>query len=106
MFVCWISSYSSLSYLRRFKVDKLKIDRSFVSELALEGGGEGIVKAIIRMGQAMELEVQAEGVELDSQLARLAELGCDSYQGYLRAAPMPARDFRELLGTLAEKNLR
>lgn len=91
------TGYSSLSYLRRFKVDKLKIDRSFVNELAMEGGGEGIVKAIIRMGQAMELEVQAEGVELESQLITLAELGCDSFQGFLRAAPMPAGEFRKLL---------
>ncbi|MFW5825332.1 MAG: putative bifunctional diguanylate cyclase/phosphodiesterase, partial [Marinobacter sp.] len=91
------TGYSSLSYLRRFKVDKLKIDRSFVNEIAAEGGGLGIVKAIIAMGQAMELEVQAEGVELESQLRILAELRCDSFQGYLRAAPMPAGDFRQLL---------
>ena len=91
------TGYSSLSYLRRFKVDKLKIDRSFVSELSSEGGGLGIVKAIIAMGQAMDLEVQAEGVELDSQLQVLAELGCDSFQGYLKAAPMPAAEFAELL---------
>lgn len=94
------TGYSSLSYLRRFKVDKLKIDRSFVDELPMEGGGQGIVKAIIRMGHAMELEVQAEGVELESQLTTLAELGCDSFQGYLRAKPMPAREFRQLLGAV------
>ncbi|WP_189571217.1 putative bifunctional diguanylate cyclase/phosphodiesterase [Marinobacter zhanjiangensis] len=92
------TGYSSLSYLRRFKVDKLKIDRSFVNELAMEGGGEGIVKAVVRLGQAMELEVQAEGVELESQLITLAELGCDSFQGFLRAAPMPADEFRKRLG--------
>ncbi|MGM0569284.1 putative bifunctional diguanylate cyclase/phosphodiesterase [Marinobacter sp.] len=91
------TGYSSLSYLRRFRVDKLKIDRSFVSELSSDGGGQGIVKAIIAMGQAMELEVQAEGVELRSQLEILARLGCDSFQGYLKAAPMPATEFAELL---------
>ena len=92
------TGYSSLSYLRRFKVDKLKIDRSFVNELTANGGGgQGIVKAIVRMGQALELEVQAEGVELDTQLGMLAALGCDSFQGYLRAAPMPNVDFRRLL---------
>lgn len=91
------TGYSSLSYLRRFKVDKLKIDRSFVSELVSDKGGPGIVKAIIAMGQALDLEVQAEGVELESQLRILAELGCDSFQGYLRAAPMPAGEFRDLL---------
>lgn len=92
------TGYSSLSYLRCFKVDKLKIDRSFVNELTADGGGgQGIVKAIVRMGQALELEVQAEGVELDSQLGILAVLGCDSFQGYLRAAPMPNADFRRLL---------
>ncbi|MFC4259946.1 putative bifunctional diguanylate cyclase/phosphodiesterase [Marinobacter lacisalsi] len=94
------TGYSSLSYLRRFKVDKLKIDSSFVNELAMEGGGEGIVKAIIRMGQAMDLEVQAEGVELESQLVTLAELGCDSFQGFLRAAPMPAGEFQNLLTSI------
>jgi EAL domain-containing protein (putative c-di-GMP-specific phosphodiesterase class I) len=91
------TGYSSLSYLRRFKVDKLKIDRSFVSELSSDGGGLGIVKAIVAMGQAMELEVQAEGVELESQLNILAELGCNSFQGYLKAAPMPAAEFAALL---------
>ncbi|MFL1483282.1 putative bifunctional diguanylate cyclase/phosphodiesterase [Marinobacter sp. LN3S78] len=100
------TGYSSLSYLGRFKVDKLKIDRSFVNELtAAGGGGQGIVKAIVRMGQALELEVQAEGVEQDRQLGMLAALGCDSFQGYLRAAPMPTADFRQLLkgaGTSAQ----
>lgn len=91
------TGYSSLSYLRRFKVDKLKIDRSFVNELTADGGGQGLVKAIVRLGQAMELKVQAEGVELESQLSVLADLGCNSFQGYLRAAPMPAADFRQLL---------
>ena len=100
------TGYSSLSYLRRFKVDKLKIDRSFVNELTMEGGGEGIVKAIVRMGQAMELQVQAEGVELESQLVTLAELGCNSFQGYLRAAPMPAAEFRQMLGGHDSPGLR
>ncbi|WP_092015425.1 putative bifunctional diguanylate cyclase/phosphodiesterase [Marinobacter daqiaonensis] len=92
------TGYSSLSYLRRFRVDKLKIDRSFVNELQVDGGSLGIVKAVIAMGQAMGLQVQAEGVELDSQLDTLARLGCDSFQGYLRAAPMPAEQFQKLLG--------
>lgn len=74
------------------------IFNAFVNfRLSSEGGGLGIVKAIIAMGQAMDLEVQAEGVELDSQLQVLAELGCDSFQGYLKAAPMPAAEFAELL---------
>lgn len=84
------TGYSSLSYLSRFRVDKLKIDRSFVQELDAEGHGQEIVQAIVAMGKAMRLEVQAEGVELESQLATLRALGCNSFQGFLRAAPMPA----------------
>lgn len=93
------TGYSSLSYLRRFRVDKLKIDRSFVNELSTSSNGLGIVQAIVAMARAMNLEVQAEGVELKSQLKVLQELGCDSFQGFLRAAPMPAIDMTERLRT-------
>ncbi|WP_339806312.1 EAL domain-containing protein [uncultured Marinobacter sp.] len=93
------TGYSSLSYLRRFRVDKLKIDRSFINELSTSRNGLGIVQAIVAMGRAMNLEVQAEGVELESQLTVLQELGCDSFQGFLRAAPMPAIDMTERLRT-------
>lgn len=93
------TGYSSLSYLSRFRVDKLKIDRSFVRELEAEGHGQEIVQAIVAMGQAMRLEVQAEGVELESQLATLKALGCHSFQGFLRAAPMPATELEQQLNT-------
>ena len=84
------TGYSSMSYLRRFPIDKLKIDRSFISDLTTNADAESIVKAIISLAHSLRLRVVAEGVETSEQLERLRTLGCDQYQGYFRSAAVPA----------------
>jgi diguanylate cyclase (GGDEF)-like protein/PAS domain S-box-containing protein len=96
------TGYSSLAYLNRFPFHALKIDRSFVDVLGIEQERTAIVEAIIGMARALSLEVIAEGVENEVQLAELRRLGCDYAQGHLFHAAMPAQDISGLLaaGTL------
>jgi EAL domain-containing protein (putative c-di-GMP-specific phosphodiesterase class I) len=84
------TGYSSLAYLRRFPVDNLKIDRSFINGLDDERGDNAIVAAIIELAHALGIRVVAEGVETAAQLARLRGLGCDLGQGFLFATALPA----------------
>ena len=84
------TGYSSLTYLKRFPVEAIKIDRTFVSGLGIEQEDSTIVEAVIRLGQALGLTVVAEGIESPLQLSRLRELGCDRGQGYLFGRPRPA----------------
>jgi diguanylate cyclase (GGDEF)-like protein len=90
------TGYSSLAYLSRLPVDVLKIDRSFVRDLDAEGAkGEqanAIARTVSFLGQALNLEVLAEGVETELQLERLAEADCDAVQGYLFSKPLPAAE--------------
>jgi EAL domain-containing protein (putative c-di-GMP-specific phosphodiesterase class I) len=81
--------YSSLSYLQRFKFDKLKIDQSFVRRLGQNTDALTIIGAIVNLGHNLGLQVTVEGVETAAQLAILRELGCDQVQGYLFAKPAP-----------------
>lgn len=83
------TGYSSLEYLKRFPVQRLKVDQSFVRGLTTDRDDAAIVEAVIRLGHGMRLNVIAEGVETDEQLAALSELGCDDAQGYLFCRPMP-----------------
>ena len=84
------TGYSSLTYLRRFPVESIKVDRSFVMGLGLEADDTTIVAAVVQLGHALGLNVVAEGVESPLQLAHLRELGCDRAQGYLFGRPRPA----------------
>lgn len=84
------TGYSSLTYLKKFPVEAIKIDRSFVNGLGIEVDDSSIVDAVIRLGHSLGLHVIAEGVETPLQLARLRELGADSGQGYLFSRPVPA----------------
>jgi diguanylate cyclase len=87
------TGFSSLSYLRKFPFDKLKIDRSFISDLETDKEAETIVQAIIAMSESLRLDVTAEGVETDRQLAMLRAHGCTFAQGYLLGRPNPASQF-------------
>jgi len=89
--------YSSLSYLKRWRVDALKIDRSFVRDLVTDESDLAIVSAIIAMARHLHIEVVAEGVEGWQQLEKLRELGCGFAQGHLFARPAPAQDCAQYL---------
>ena len=90
------TGYSSMSYLQRFPIDKLKIDRSFISEVASNASDASIVRAIISLAHGLRLKVIAEGVESEEQLIILKRMGCDQYQGYYRSAAVPAANIETL----------
>ena len=92
------TGYSSLAYLTRLPLHQLQIDQSFVRNLGSRPSDDVIVQTIIGMGRNLDLEVIAEGVETEAQKAILAGHGCDLYQGYLLARPMPVADFERSLG--------
>jgi len=94
------TGYSSLANLRRFPVDVLKIDRSFVEHLASEPEESAILAAVAELGRALGVAIVAEGVETEAQLAELQRLGITSWQGYLFSRPRPAED---LLGWLRDR---
>ncbi|WP_131278557.1 putative bifunctional diguanylate cyclase/phosphodiesterase [Hylemonella gracilis] len=94
------TGYSSLAYLKRFAVDKLKIDQSFVHDLAHDSDDAAIVRAIIQMAAGLGLRTIAEGVEDAAVLAALRRFGCDEAQGYYLARPLPAAEFAELVRRL------
>ncbi len=89
--------YSSLSYLKRWRVDALKIDRSFVRDLVTDLSDLAIVSAIIAMARHLHIEVVAEGIEGWQQLEKLRQLGCTYAQGYLFARPAPAQECAQYL---------
>jgi diguanylate cyclase (GGDEF)-like protein/PAS domain S-box-containing protein len=91
------TGYSSLSYLRRFPVDALKIDQSFVKNVGGGGDDEAISLAVISLAHTLRLKVIAEGVETTEQRDFLRLHGCDEIQGYLYSRPLGAREFTELL---------
>ncbi|HVR42263.1 MAG TPA: PAS domain S-box protein [Thermoanaerobaculia bacterium] len=92
------TGHSSLSYLKRFPIDTLKIDQSFVRDLGSDRDTAAIVAAIIAIGHKLRLRVIAEGVELEAQRVFLMENSCDQMQGYLFHGPLPAERFEQLLG--------
>jgi len=93
--------HSSLNYLKRFPIDVLKIDQTFVQDIAGGGSDGAIVSAVIAMGRALNIRVIAEGVETEEQLAFLREHGCYEVQGYLFCRPMAADALTEMIQTSA-----
>lgn len=91
------TGYSSLSYLRRFPIDCLKIDQSFVRDIPGNADAVAIVSAIVAMARSLMLELVAEGVETQGQLDYLKQLQCNRMQGYLFSRPIPAREFERLV---------
>jgi diguanylate cyclase (GGDEF)-like protein/PAS domain S-box-containing protein len=87
------TGYSSLSYLKKLPVDAIKIDSSFVRDIGNDPGDETIIRAIIAMAHSLRLSVVAEGVETHAQLAALASLGCDEYQGFYASPALPPLEF-------------
>ena len=95
------TGYSSLSYLRSFPFDKIKIDRSFVSELATRDESMAIVRAVTGLGKSLGIVTTAEGVETDAQFDLLRREGCTQAQGYLFSRPRPAAEVENMLTTAA-----
>lgn len=87
------TGYSNLTYLQRFMVDKLKVDQSFVRDVALNSQNAAIVQAVVQMASSLGLKTTAEGIEDSETFDTLRSLGCDQAQGYLFSPPMPAPDF-------------
>jgi EAL domain-containing protein (putative c-di-GMP-specific phosphodiesterase class I) len=91
------TGYSSLSYLRKFPIDALKIDQSFVRQITTSPDETSIVTAVISMGRSLKLRVIAEGVETEEELAFLQAHHCDEAQGYFFSRPVPPQQFAKLL---------
>ncbi|HTO76461.1 MAG TPA: EAL domain-containing protein [Thermoanaerobaculia bacterium] len=91
------TGYSSLTYLKRYPINSLKIDRSFVTDVATNPADAGIVRAVVEMAHGMKLNVIAEGVETKDQFAHLQKYGCDEMQGYWFSKPLPVEAINKLL---------
>jgi diguanylate cyclase (GGDEF)-like protein/PAS domain S-box-containing protein len=92
------TGYSSLSYLKRFPFDKIKIDRSFITDITEDGGSPAIVQAVVNIAAERNMATTAEGVETEQQKQMLRALGCTEMQGYLFSAAKPGPEVRKLLG--------
>jgi EAL domain-containing protein (putative c-di-GMP-specific phosphodiesterase class I) len=91
------TGYSSLSYIKNFAIDTLKIDRSFVADLAISFTDQAIAKAIITLAHSLEMRVIAEGVETLEQLELLGSFDADCFQGYLVSRPLTGADFGQFM---------
>jgi EAL domain-containing protein (putative c-di-GMP-specific phosphodiesterase class I) len=99
------TGYSSLAYLRRFPVDTLKIDRSFVERLGEQADDAALAGTIVQLGQSLGMATVAEGIEEYGQLAALREMGCTYAQGYYFSRPVPAADAARLVAESVTKRL-
>jgi diguanylate cyclase (GGDEF)-like protein/PAS domain S-box-containing protein len=99
------TGFSSLSYLKRFPFDKIKIDRCFVSDISETDSSSSIVQAVVNIAAALNMTTVAEGVETKAQRELLRKLGCTEMQGYLFSAPKRASDVRKLLGAPRESSV-
>jgi diguanylate cyclase (GGDEF)-like protein len=97
------TGYSSLSYLRSFPFDKIKIDQSFIRDLAGHSGSAAIVRAVTGLGSSLGIHTTAEGVETEEQLARLITEGCTEVQGYLFSPPRPAHEVSRLVEEISQR---
>ena len=97
------TGFSSLSYLKRFPFDKIKIDRCFVSDISETDGSSSIVQAVVNIAAALHMTTTAEGVETEAQRELLRRLGCTEMQGYLFSAAKPAAQVRQLFGPIQAK---
>ena len=93
------TGYSSLGYLRRFRFDKIKIDRSFIQDVANNRESSAIVHAITKLGVSFGISTTAEGVETQEQLFHLANEGCAEVQGWLFSKAIPANEVQEMLAS-------
>jgi EAL domain-containing protein (putative c-di-GMP-specific phosphodiesterase class I) len=96
------TGYSSLAYLKKFKIDRLKIDQSFVRDIATDPNDAAIVHAIVQMAHTLNLQVIAEGVENEEMLQYVSSCQCDQAQGYHFARPMPPEAFSAFIADWAQ----
>jgi EAL domain-containing protein (putative c-di-GMP-specific phosphodiesterase class I) len=99
------TAYSSLSYLKRFTIDMLKFDQSFVHGITTDPDDTAIVSAIIAMSHSLGIKAIAEGVETDAQLSFLCQRGCDAIQGYRLRRPLPGDEFENFLRLAPQRPL-
>jgi diguanylate cyclase (GGDEF)-like protein len=99
------TGYSSLSYLRSFPFDKIKVDRTFVSDLSEGDEHTAIVRAVVNLARALGMMTTAEGIETSEQQRSVAALGCDEAQGFLFSAPVPVEQVPEILASWAPKRI-
>lgn len=99
------TGFSSLSYLRRFSIDELKIDRSFIVDMESNETAKKIVETVIALGQALGMRVTAEGVETENQQRYLQQIGCDEIQGYFFSRPLREETFTDLIIRHSQSNV-
>jgi len=92
--------YSSLGYLQQFPFDKIKIDRSFVAEVAERKVARAVIRAVVGLGHSLNMRITAEGVETQKQLDRIKAKGCDEVQGYVFSAAVPVADIAARIADL------
>ena len=97
------TGYSSLSYLHRFPLDEIKLDGSFIKDVKVSKASRTIVKSVVELAHSLGLLVTAEGVEVESQLEFLQEIGCDQWQGFLMSAATRPVEFINLTRTHKDK---